>query len=420
MKSAPTREGTTLYISELSSGIVVTLSIGDVGGGQQEKHIWKTSYPLLELLYPHWIPKQQVNTEVDFLSLVLHKSSQAFGWNFLDGARYITMPMSSFGDGVDDVVVVQEKGSARLTNALVAREIFSLTDRTTQKLGELIAAKADIHQSSFWVVVANFTSLEVIECIPRKIGGFTRWEYKVSSLSFATKEQQVEYFMGKKFVPFMASHIPENLLFNTLMNTTYWKPLSTSSSLLKDIWRSMMTSLVAEVGAHTTAAQSKRGTVYVTGEIPLFVQDAAAVQLAIVDGLGLSGVWEVVVDEQYQLIPLLSNPRVVQPFAQVGGIQTLWIIPQDKTKEKSTKVTLSGIEMMAVHGNMYTYSIPAENNERKIAIDSKPVDIELSSWLCVSQVTIDRRPWPVVYGPNSTANSVKVPLWLDRIKHTIR
>jgi hypothetical protein len=164
----------------------------------------------------------------------------------------------------------------------------------------------------------------------------------------------------------------------------------------------------------------ERGHVFITGELPLFMHDPARVQLAVVDGLGLAGQWTVTVDEHSQLVPFIVDDQEVDVFRELATENTsLWIIPQSK-KAKSIVTVLSGeSEYRGIYGGLYTYKHQSANHGFVVEANSKKAELTLPACIAVTSVTIDLRTWPVVYGPNTVANSVKVPQWLDRIKKQI-
>jgi hypothetical protein len=395
-----------------------TLSLRDIGYGESEKHVWKSSYPLLDLLYPHWVGKVPMNTPIDFLHQSLKHAEQSFGWKFVESSKRFMIPEESFGNGVSRVVLTQETHNKGLLNTLATDRFTVLNKRTEKKLSELVTARASIHETPFVVIVANFLSIEIVECIPRKIGAYVRWEYKTSRLAFDSKQQFVDYVVAKRFMPFVSEHMSENLLFNTIMNYSYWQPVTTSSLLVKDLWRALLTSMFGDLSVHTTMGAQSRGSVYLTGEIPAFLQDTASMQLALVDGLGLSGAWTVVVDDHYQLIPQLYDTALSNPFmgfSQEGSV--LWIIPQSKSTSIATEVTIEDTKVQSLNGNLYNYSRQENIHAVEVKIGAAKTEVELKKWMNVKQIIIDKRPWPVVYGPNTVANSVKIPQWLSRLKN---
>jgi hypothetical protein len=362
-----------------------------------------------------------LNTPIDFLSNALQRAEQSFGWKFMSSPKQFRMPEVGFGDGLAKVVGVQERHTEKVLGQLGQDAYVTLVDRTNQNVGELIAAKAAIHTEPFVVVIANFFSVEIIECTPRAIGAFIRWDYKVSKLIYEDKQQFVNHIASKKYLPFVSEHVPENLLFNTIMNYTYWRPVTTSSHLVKDIWRAFLTSSLSEIGAHTSVHNHQGGIVYLTGEIPVFLQDEALLQLALVDGLGLSGMWKVVVDDHYQFLPQLFDNKVKNPFSGFSGsTSALWIIPQSNASSPSTEIELNRSVCQAIHGNLYTYGSHAKVHDLSVRENNKSSVVKVPDWLDVKRVIIDKRPWPVTYGPNTMANSVKIPQWISRIRNIIK
>lgn len=419
--TAQSRHGTTLYLSELSNGLVFTLSIRDVGHGEHEKHVWKTSFPLLELLYPHWVTKQAVNTPVNFLSQSIKKAEQAFGWRLFTESDKFRVPEEGFGEGVNQVRLLSESINNGIFSKIVSDRFVTTKERKEVSLGKELLKHIDAFESPVVVVVMNFRSLEIVECVPKHVGKTKRWEYKSSKISYESAQEYVDMLVTKKFLPFVSEHVPEGQMFNTLLNYTYWSTLTTSSTLVKDLYRALATSQLVEAGKYTSIQEHTGGHIFLTGEIPLFVHDKPRMELALIDGLGLSGNWTLLVDEHYQIVPFLADEREVDVFSELATEKSsLWIIPQVKKARSITKIKAGISEYQGIYGNLYTYSNQPKIHDFEILIDADKSVLKLPDVVSVTSVTIDMRTWPVVYGPNTVANSVKIPQWIDRIRKQIK
>ncbi len=419
--TAQSTNGTTLYISELTNGLVFTLSIRDVGHGEHEKHVWKTSYPLLDLLYPHWVQKQSLNTPINFFSQAVKKAEQAFGWKLFTDSDKFRFPEESFGVGVNQFRLLSETTKTSLFDKVMSDKFVTKTARAEVSLGKELLKHVEQFIEPVVVVVMNFMSLEIIECVPKIVGKSKRWEYKSSKIVYANEQEYVDMLVAKKFLPFVSEHVPEGQMFNTLLNYTYWKTLTTSSPLVRDLYRALVTSQLAEAGKYTNVQSHQKGHVFLTGEIPLFVHDKSRLELALIDGLGLSGEWTVMIDEHYQLVPFLADDREIDVFKELSTEKSsLWIIPQVKKARSIAKIKSGNSEYQGIYGNLYTYSHQSKLHEFEISIDDEKIGFTVPEFIAVASVTIDMRTWPVVYGPNTVANSVKIPQWIDRIKKQIK
>ena len=419
--TAPSRQGTTLYLSELANGFVFTLSIRDVGRGEHEKHIWKTSYPLLELLYPYWVKKRPINTPIDFLAHSLRQAEQAFGWKLVTDSGKFRVPETQFGEGIDTVRILQNDSVKSALDNIVSDKFVTIKKRSELSIGKELLEKIDMFTQPVVVVVLDFFSYEIIECIPKSVGNTRRWEYKSSKIQYKNAQEYVDMLAAKKFLPFVSEHIPEGQMFNTLLNHAYWRPLTTSSNLVKDLFRALTTALLIDLSQYTSLQASSKGHIYVTGEIPLFVRDSARLQLAVVDGLGLSGTWSITIDEQNQFLPFLADEQEVDVFHELSAEKSsLWIIPQTKKVKSIVNVKAESKEYRGIYGNLYTYSHQPKLHDFEIGMESEKSTYTLPNVLSVTAVTIDMRTWPVIYGPNTVANSDKIPQWIDRIRKQIK
>jgi len=176
-----------------------------------------------------------------------------------------------------------------------------------------------------------------------------------------------------------------------------------------------------DLSQYTSLQASSKGHIYVTGEIPLFVRDSARLQLAVVDGLGLSGTWSITIDEQNQFLPFLADEQEVDVFHELSAEKSsLWIIPQTKKVKSIVNVKAESKEYRGIYGNLYTYSHQPKLHDFEIGMESEKSTYTLPNVLSVTAVTIDMRTWPVIYGPNTVANSDKIPQWIDRIRKQIK
>lgn len=418
--SAPKNDGTTLFISRLAHGMVFTLSLKDTGQGERETHVWKTSYPLLDLLYPHWVPKVSFNTPIDFSSQALEHAEKAFGWKLRSTAKQFRIPETAFGDGISRVVVYTSEMWTGEEDWQSDGKFISIIRRNNVVLQDLLVKRLNDFSEKVVLVVLDFNGIEIIECEPKFVGTYKRWQYKVSKLAFESVQQFIDHMAAKRFLPFIGEHIPETQLFNLILNHTYWKPVTTSSHMVKDVWRAIITSLLSEMAPYTTLQKSTVGHVFVTGEMPLFMDDPERIQLALVDGLGLTGTWSMTVDQHSLFVPYLIAQREEGTLHEFMGSNTnLWIVPQMKRGSNTVEVMSGKSKYTAFLGNLYTFEIHDSNHEFSYKIGTKNMEVKIPKHMSVKRLIVDARPWPVVYGPNPVANSTRIPQWLDRLKKVI-
>jgi len=418
--AAQKQEGTTLYISELSSGLVCTLSIRDVGTGSHEKNVWNTSYPLLNHMYPHWVKKQPVNTPIDFVWESLKKAEDGFGWKMLSGSKSFRMPEERFGEGLSKIVLMQERGTAGILDRFKDNPLVSFYKKEDLSLGERLLPHLDSFVTPVIFIVVNFFSVEIVECMPKHIGNYKRWEYKTSKVVFDTPDKFVDFISLKRFLPFVGEHVSENHIFNTVLNYVYWRPIKTSSKFAKDLWRAITTSILNELVGHTNIHKYNEGHVIVTGEVPLFMDNDPMMQLAVVDGLGLSGVWSITVDSNAQAQPMLIDAQYVLFNDIMGDNTSMWIIPQLKKNKSIVSVSSKDNEYKGIYGSIYTYGIQQRLHNIKYKVNNSNIAVKDNPIVDVKRLVLDLRPWPVVYGPNTLANSERIPRWISRINNELR
>ncbi len=419
MQSAQIPDGTTLFISQMSNGLSFTLSLRDVGQGERETHVWKTSYPLLDLVYPHWVPKVPANTPIDFFSYAVDHAEKLFGWKLRTPGKQFKIPEKSFGDGISRVVCYSTGGSDISTWGWDTN--FAIRkNRQDIKLHDLLLQRLEDFVDPVIFVSLDFGGIEIIECEPRFVGNFKRWEYRISKVVFESQQQFIEHLLSKRFLPFMSDHIPETQIFNLLMNHVYWKQATTSSKVSKDVWRAILTALLSEIAPYTSLQKNKKGHIFVTGEIPSYLGDDARVQLALIDGLGVSGAWTVTIDEFALFIPYLIAEREKGTLREFYGTTSrLWIIPQVKKGRDVLDIQVSDTKYTAFSGNLYNFGINVKNNDIEYAIGSEKTSFSPPYDMTVKECVVDMRSWPVVYGPNPISNSGKVDIWIERLRKNI-
>ena len=190
---------------------------------------------------------------------------------------------------------------------------------------------------------------------------------------------------------------------------------------LKDIWRSVLTSLLTEVSAHTSVRTIKDGSVYITGELPLFFEDSAICQLCAIDGLGIVGKWKIIVDENYILPALLANTDVTDPLGELSqSSASLWIIPSENDRKKVYNLNVEGKNIPVPSGTLYNYGVHRGLHETANSKVAEKTNTDSVNTTGVKQIIVDRRPWPIVYGPNIASNTYRIRQWLDRIHNVTK
>lgn len=412
----------TLYNSITENGLFINLLVTDFAKKHVEHLFWRTSYPMLDFLYPHWWKKKEIFSENDFWWEAHKVAEKLFNWELMGFNRILKIPNEGFGSGITDAFIVQHP------NAKVDMFDYNQKDVTVRRLQDTHITETfhdylEDFEDKVVIIVLNFLSLSIYEFTPKYLGIAKKWEVKNTKVSFNSPTEFLDRIVSKRFISFLGTDIPVEHIFNTIMNYLYWKPAVTSSEETKDIFRAVYTEMFAEISSYTTINDSHKGNIILTGEVPAFFNDRAFCELMIVDGIGVSGTWAIYTDPYALFIPMLLKTQAYgrMPLNMVVPSAETWVIPQKVSDRDIVKTIIDDKEYLATSGNIFRYKINSysKNIHSTLGKDKERMSFSMATGMKIKSLVIDSRKWPVVYGPSPSSNIARVPAWLQRLKNYV-
>lgn len=406
----------SFYSTVGTNGIYHNLISADYTNKRVEHLHWKTSYPLVDFLYPQWLTGNVKNK--DFWWESVKYVQDQFKWQITSVGKTFFTPVEQFGVGVSDVHVMIESDEF-VPEIPKTQENIIFAKTKELDLKRAFTKYLEHFSSKVVYIVLNFLSVDIYEFTPKGKAPTLRWDMKKTSVRFDDPKNLLDRIASRKFMSFVGINQPEEQIFNTFMNYIYWKPAMTSSDLVKDIFRAIYTELLSELVQYTNIAKVSEGMVVLSGEVPAFFGEKQPLELMTVDGLGLGGTWGIYIDTYHLLGPQLMKTldMGVLPLQMIIPSTDVWIIPHRLADKDVVKATINLKEYLATSGSLFRYKI--ENYGPQIESEIHGIDhsMKVPEAMKLKSIVIDARSWPIVYGPHPANNHGRISEWLHRL-HT--
>lgn len=406
----------TLYATAQENGLFFNIIAADFSKKHVEHLFWRTSYPHLDFLYPQWWKKKDVVLSDDFWWESVKMAEKLFKWDIIDSHKMFSLPNEGFGKGLSSVYgtfyphakirqpAVNQKGV--MLSGTAAQDIQAAGLQLTQHFSEKLV-----------IIVLNFLSVDIYEYTPKTVGNARKWTADVKKVSFESPMEFLDRIVSKRFMSFLSSDLPQEHVFNSVMNYLYWKPAVTSSEQARDMVRAVYTELLAELVSYTGIGKAQKGHLVVTGEVPSFLVEKQYTELLCIDGLGISGTWSMYVDTYALLLPmLLKSQHEEMPLPMIIPSSDIMVIPAQLSDRDIVKAMVDKKEYLATSGNIYRYKIESYAPKAEITLPKSQISFSLPTGMKFKSLLVDARKWPVVYGPTPASNVARVPAWLQRLK----
>lgn len=418
-ESLPRGMDVTLYATAQENGLFFNVIASDFSKKHVEHLFWRTSYPHLDFLYPQWWKKKDIVLADDFWWESLKMAEKLFKWDIIDSHKLFLLPNEGFGKGISGVYGTFYP-HAKIRQPLATQKGVILQSTATHDIESSGLQLTQHFNEKLVIIVLNFLSVDIYEYTPKSIGNARKWDSKVTKVSFDSPMEFLDRIVSKRFMSFLSSDLPQEHVFNSVMNYLYWKPAVTSSDQARDMVRAVYTEMIAELVAYTGISNAKRGHLIVTGEVPSFMADKAYTELLCIDGLGISGVWSMYVDTYALLLPmLLRSQHEEMPLPMIIPSSDVMVIPTQLSERDIVKAVVDKKEYLATSGNIYRYKIESYVQKAEISLPKEQVTFSLPTGVKFKSLVVDARKWPVVYGPTPASNASRVPAWLQRLKMSL-
>ncbi len=259
-------------------------------------------------------------------------------------------------------------------------------------------------------LVLDFDKIILTEFTPYSLANGTEWEYKQSILD--TKDWIVSV-MESRYSAFLSTSISLRDRNNLIINTAFFRPATTSSGAVLDIYRAIYTSFLLEIAKRSELTATSSGVVVVTGEVVSFMTYASDLLLTIIDGLQLKGLWSIHVDPVNSIIPLMfhAEDKTAVPLSPLMPSGVAYYSPG--ILEQTTVLYADENKFLAPAGNLVSFSLDKKSSH--LVVPDR-VDLLLPESK-ITGVVLDTRPRPLEYGPTYHDNMVKVKGWLSKLSN---
>lgn len=190
-----------LYTSFLSNGIYINLIVADFTRKHADHLFWRTSYPMLDFLYPYWWQRADLAQNDDFWWEALKMAGGLFHWELTSSGKSLKLPYSGYGSGISGAYIVTAEDAKVQPHITLQPNIFS-TPENTVSLVKAFSPYLEHFNDKVIFVNLNFSHIDVIEFIPKTVGMARRWEHKVTHVRFQTQQEFLERILTKRFMPF--------------------------------------------------------------------------------------------------------------------------------------------------------------------------------------------------------------------------
>ena len=271
-----------------------------------------------------------------------------------------------------------------------------------------------------------------------------KYTYNDVKIRWGEVPELLDLLSAGKYKTFLSKHIPSNLMSNIWGNFLQKPVFRSNSAILHDFIRAYITiqllSLCSENPRIGKDFGVKPGKIllWITGDL-IDIPNFKEMLVAIIDGLQLRGVFDLVLDED----------SLIYTFGKafcLGEKSDEIYLEKENFLPKFTKVLAPDIDMRpdnrkaVFHGTLYgrkdesseVFAMTSEITEISVKdprtmylegrfiknayIEKYRKDFEIQCYdngVEFEQIVLDCRIKPVVYGPNIRANNIKFNMWLS-------
>ncbi len=369
-----------------------------------KKHpIYATSYPYLDLLYPLTFKK----TIRKLKSII---------WD-----QHTTIVSTVDRKKLKKILTEILEYTDKTANSVIKKTVFlketAIFNSFTQAHGYFCAVleidKAQIRTTFNFKHSVGIHKADVTETYTYNYGEVTKLVEDLSELIY----------------PLLRVNINERELANLILNLSIFTPYKTSSDIVKDLYRAIITSALLRLDQQLKHLFSipKTGFLYLTGEIVSFIDDEPILLLSLIDGLGVKGTWFIFIDKNQTLRLDKAGEYVKNPNnLSIDGTLKYYLVVVPHT-EKSQYIEFSNKKehkvILVPHGSIFGFFPPIKNVTKVLITENNDINEELSMYLKephnLKALIIDGRKRPIEYGPTISENQ-KITLWLNQINNLTR
>lgn len=380
---------------------------------------------------------------------------KAINWNIVDRNSLAVFTFRKFqteGDGLSGIRIQVDDNQKFLTKIFASIRDFSrdisiriIDDLYIQTLLDSLVRKSEYDDIIYIDMDLMDFSVFRIKKVSSKANAELKTEFTKSKLSWGDEKQLIECVQDSRFNAFLATDLDNREVLNYWSNFVLNRVCSSDDANLKDILRAYST-----VQNHSVYRDNKEkiegfgilpvnSAVIISGYIPRILGKSSAL-LTVIDGLELSGNFDCYWDLDQKLISYgmsyihgIESMDIILTRKEVLSLATKVYIPLVKQNLPYGKMLVAGkIQGLGLEDAEFFIQFPEygyveiPKHAEKLIVEGeckngasilpdrgKYFSFISSPGSCMYEsMLFDCRPRPVVYGPDTYSNKLKLQTWI--------
>ena len=404
-----------LFLSWVKNGIFATFVDADYKNENYVTYTSYTSYPFKDTLYPAWMDSYDFTEEfLSRLNLDFNKEI------FVEGVPVLISNQKTYKNlhkGINQIISVHATlphverylKESRLNSISLSKlnEVELIKNTSLLKLDENII-----------IVELDFFRIRVLEFTPVTLGGNVTWDYHISELRFKDVNEIIERALTGEVKRFLKDTSSAANFNDSFINALFYTPAKTSSLLMLDIFRAYYMDVLLGLNDIMKLSEKRSGFIFLTGEIPAYMDSHPDLLLLLIDSLNLKGLWGISLDTSASLLPMLSSDTKIMPIPSGVFLSEMYVVYVPEILEESEIVFLNDKKFLGASGDIFTF------NKNDIKLNREPLEVVVPNKMYLSTpdnidvlgLIMDLRERPIEYGPGPVENSSRIRAWLSRLQ----
>ncbi len=383
---------------------------------------------------------------------------KVFSWDLVDRVKNAIFAFRHFkneGDGINGIRVQIDDNQRFFDKIFASVRDFSkdvslrvVDDEYMQKILEGLVEKSEYDDIMYVDMDLMDFSVFRVEKVYDKKKKEDKTRFSRAKISWKNSISLINSIKDSRFIAFLATDLATKEMFNYWSNFVFNRVFSSQDPNLIDILRSYCTiqnhSLFRDNKEKLEGfgVSGKASCVIVSGYIPRVLGKSKSM-LTLIDGLELKGTFDCCWDLDMKLLSYgrsyiegVNSTDIILTASEVLSAFTKVVLPYGKASKlskSSDKVIFSGTieslnegksEIFALSSKYSYIDIPSQ--EEKLVVEGSfkgnsfmsPSKDSVIGFVSIpdkkryESLLVDARPRPVVYGPDSYSNKLKLESWL--------
>ncbi len=230
------------------------------------------------------------------------------------------------------------------------------------------------------------------------------------------------------FPAFMSTILNNEQLMDILLNINHYLPLRTSSPIIRDLIRALVTAALIQIKNQYGGRTLLNGSLYITGPLVYTIDKPPFLILATAEGLGLKGLWEIFVDNNLSLLGSLIESEQLEEMTYIVLPHLKRYIYYTPFKETPQFIEIMSAQndinkIIAPSDNIFYFKTPYRYFSSATVITNKGYSnfslLEPAKPHKLTGIIIDTRKRPFKYGPSPVENT-SLKIWLKRLNKPLK